>query len=160
MSSDSMIRDLVARSLGWAEAHVSFDDAVRDLAAHLRGVRPAGLAHSSWEILEHIRIVQRDILDFSLNGRYDEREWPADYWPKSPEPPDERAWERSITAVCEDRSRLQQLARDAQIDLTAVTPHGTDQTYLRELLLVMDHTAYHVGQLVLVRRLLGAWPSA
>lgn len=160
MSSDSMIRDLLARSLGWAEAHVSFDDAVRDLAADLRGARPVGLAHSPWEILEHIRIVQRDILDFSLDGRYDEREWPADYWPKSPEPPDGEAWERSITAVREDRSRLQQLVRDAQVELTTVTPHGTDQTYLREFLLVIDHTAYHVGQLVIVRRLLGAWPSA
>lgn len=160
MSYDSMIRDVVARSLGWAEAHVSFDDAVRDLPSHLRGARPVGLAHSPWEILEHIRIVQRDILDFSLNGRYDELEWPADYWPKTPGPPDDEAWERSIMAVLEDRNRLQQLARDAQVDLTAITPHGTNQTYLRELLLVMDHTAYHVGQLVLVRRLLGAWPSA
>jgi uncharacterized damage-inducible protein DinB len=160
MSADPMIRDGLARSLGWSEAHVSFDDAVGDLPPHLRGTRPVGLAHSPWELLEHIRIVQRDILDFSLSGRYDELEWPADYWPKSPEPPDEEAWERSIAAVREDRGRLQELVRDARVDLTAVTPHGTDQTYLRELLLVVDHTAYHVGQLVIVRRLLGASASA
>jgi len=160
MSSDPMIRDLLARSLGWSEAHVSFDDVTRDLPAQLRGVRPAGLAHSPWEILEHIRIVQRDILDFSLAGEYEEREWPAEYWPESPEPPDMEAWDRSVAAVREDRDRLQELARDARVDLTAVTPHGTDQTYLREILLVVDHTAYHVGQLVLVRKLLGAWANA
>lgn len=160
MSPDPVVRDLLARSLGWSEAHVTFDDAVRDLPERLRGTRPAGLPHSPWELLEHIRIVQRDILDFSLAGRYDEMEWPGDYWPNSPEPPDPEAWERSIAAAREDRDRLQELARDAQVDLTAVTPHGTDQTYLRELLLVVDHTAYHVGQLVLVRKLLGAWPTA
>jgi uncharacterized damage-inducible protein DinB len=160
MSTDLAIRDVLAQSLGWSEAHVSFDDAVRNLPPHLRGTRPMGLAHSPWELLEHIRIVQRDILDFSLNGHYDELEWPADYWPKSPEPPDEDAWERSVAAVGEDRGRLQDLVRDSRVDLIAITPHGTDQTYLRELLLVVDHTAYHMGQLVLVRRLLGAWPSA
>jgi uncharacterized damage-inducible protein DinB len=160
MTDDPAVRDLLARSLGWSEAHVSFDDAVRDLPAHLHGARPAGLAHSPWEILEHIRIVQRDILDFSLTGRYQEPEWPSGYWPTSPEPPDPGAWERSIAAVREDRDRLRELARDARVDLAAVTPHGTDQTYLRELLLLVDHTAYHVGQLVVVRRLLGAWPAA
>jgi len=160
MSSHPVIRDLLAQSLGWSEAHVTFEDAVHDLPVQLRGTRPAGLSHSPWELLEHIRIVQRDILDFSLAERYDELEWPADYWPNSPEPPNAGAWERSIAAVREDRVRLQELARDAQVDLTAVTPHGTDQTYLREILLVVDHTAYHVGQLVLVRKLLGAWPTA
>jgi uncharacterized damage-inducible protein DinB len=160
MTAKPELRDLLARSLGWSEAHVSFDDAVRDLPVHLRGARPAGLAHSPWELLEHIRIAQRDILNFSLAAHYDELEWPAGYWPPSPEPPDPEAWERSVAAVREDRARLQELARDARIDLIAVTPHGTDQTYLRELLLVLDHTAYHLGQLVIVRRLLGAWPAA
>lgn len=160
MPPDPVTRDLLARSLGWSDAHVSFDDAIRDLPTPLRGTRPAGLAHSPWEILEHIRIVQRDILDFSLAERYDELEWPSDYWPNSPEPPEPGAWERSIAAVREDRGRLEEMARDAQVDLTAVTPHGTDQSYLREILLVVVHTAYHVGQLVLVRKLLGAWPTA
>ena len=160
MSPDPVVRDLLARSLGWSEAHVGFDEAVGDLPAQLRGARPAGLPHSPWELLEHIRIVQRDILDFSLAGRYDEREWPADYWPGSPEPPDAEARERSLAAAREDRTRLQELTRDLQANLTAVTPHGTDQTYLREILLVVDHTAYHLGQLVLARKLLGAWPAA
>jgi uncharacterized damage-inducible protein DinB len=158
MTVDSAVRDLLARSLGWSDAHVSFDDAVRDLPVHLRGARPAGLPHSPWELLEHIRIAQRDILNFSVATRYDEQKWPSGYWPPSPEPPEPEEWERSVTAVREDRERLQELARDARVDLAAVTPHGTNQTYLRELLLVVDHTAYHVGQLVIVRRLLGAWP--
>ena len=157
MSFDLNARDILARSLGWSDAHVSFEDAVRDLSAHLRGTRPAGLAHSPWEIVEHIRIVQRDILDFSLAGRYDELEWPADYWPTSPEPPDPGAWDRSIAAVREDRGRLEEMVRDTRVDLAAVTPHGTDQTYLREIILIIDHTSYHVGQLVIVRKLLGAW---
>lgn len=159
MTASPAVRDLLARSLAWSEAHVSFDDAVRDLPMHLRGARPAGLPHSPWEILEHIRIAQRDILNFCVAARYDEMLWPADYWPSSPEPPDAEAWDQSVTAVREDRARLQELARDARVDPTAVTPHGTDQTYLRELLLVLDHNAYHVGQLVIVRRLLGAWPA-
>lgn len=160
MASDPAFRDLLARSLDWSDAHVSLDEAVRDLPVHLRGVRPAGLPHSPWEIIEHIRIAQRDILNFSVGARYDKLEWPSDYWPPSSEPADREAWERSLTAIREDRGRLQELARDARFDLTDVTPHGTDQTYLRELLLVLDHNAYHVGQLVLVRRLLGAWPPA
>lgn len=160
MVPDSATRDILARSLGWSDAHVSFDEAVRGLPDHLRGTRPAGLPHSPWELIEHIRITQRDILDFAAADEYREREWPAGYWPASPEPPDAEAWEQSISAVREDREALQRLARDAAVDLAAVTRHGTNQTYLRELLLVVDHTAYHVGQLVLARQLLGAWPAA
>jgi hypothetical protein len=156
--SDAVIRDTLARSLDWSETHVSFDEAVRDMPEQLRGTRPASLPHSPWELLEHIRIVQRDILDFSLVGQYDEREWPKEYWPNSPEPPDSGSWDQSISAVCEDRDRLQALVRD--VDLTAVVPHGTDQTYLREILLVLDHTSHHLGQLVFVRKLLGAWATA
>lgn len=151
---------MLARSLAWADAHVSFEQAVRDLAVHLRGTRPTGLPHSPWELVEHIRITQRDILDFTLAGEYRELAWPADYWPASPEPPGVDAWEESIAAVSRDRETLQRLTRDASVDLAAVTPHGTNQTLLREILLVVDHSAYHIGQLVLVRRLLGAWPAA
>jgi uncharacterized damage-inducible protein DinB len=160
MTTDPAVRDLLARSLGWSDAHVSFDDAVRDFPVHLRAIRPANLTHSAWELLEHIRIAQRDILNFCVAAQYDEMQWPSDYWPPSPEPPDPGSWDRSIAAVIEDRDKLQELAKDARINLTSVTPHGADQTYLRELLLVLDHNAYHVGQLVIVRRLLGAWPPA
>jgi hypothetical protein len=157
MPADPAIRDTLARSLAWSDTHVSFDDAVSDLPEQHRGIRPAGLPHSPWELVEHIRIVQRDILDFSLDGPYTEMEWPKDYWPADPEPPDPEAWERTLAAVREDRDRLEVLARDRAVDLTSVVPHGTDQSFLREILLVLDHTAYHVGQLVIVRKLLGAW---
>jgi uncharacterized damage-inducible protein DinB len=160
MTADPAVRDLLARSLGWSDAHVSFEDAVSDLPAHLRGARPAGLPHSPWELLEHIRIAQRDILNYCVTARYDALEWPSGYWPPSSEPPEPEAWEQSVSAVREDRDSFQNLARDARVDLKAVTPHGADQTYLRELLLAVDHTAYHVGQMVIVRRLLGAWPAA
>ena len=155
---DAVTRDHLARALAWSDSHVSFDNAVRNLDVDLRGRRPEGLSHSPWELVEHIRIAQRDILDFCVAARYDGRQWPDDYWP-TPEPPDAAAWDRSIAAVRDDREALQRLAQDTTIDLTAVTPHGTKQTYLRELLLVADHTAYHVGQIVLVRQLLGAWPA-
>ncbi len=160
MPAESAIRDVLARSLAWSDAHVSFEEAVRGLPAHLRGTRPAGLPHSPWELVEHIRLAQRDILDFCVADEYHEMEWPAGYWPPFPEPPSAEAWEAAIAAVHEDRERLQRLALDGDVNLSAVTPHGTTQTYLREILVVADHTAYHVGQLVLVRQLLGAWPAA
>ena len=159
MSSEPASRDTLARSLGWGDAHVSFEQAVRDLPERLRGTRPASLPHSPWELVEHIRITQRDILDFAVAEEYRELEWPSGYWPPSPEPPGGEAWERSVASVREDREALQRLAGDASLDLAAVARHGTDQTILREILLVLDHTAYHVGQIVLVRRLLGAWPA-
>ena len=158
MPSDPGSRDLLARSLGWSDAHVSFDDVVRDLPAHLRGARAPGLPHSPWELLEHIRIAQRDILDFAVADEYHHAEWPSGYWPPSPEPPTAGAWDESVSAVKSDRESLMRLARDPGVDLGAVAKHGTDQTILREVLLVLDHSAYHLGQLVLVRRALGAWP--
>lgn len=158
MNSDPAAREPLARSLAWSDAHVSLEEALRALPAHLRGARAPGLPHSPWELVEHIRIAQRDILDFAIADEYHPREWPAEYWPPSPTPPGAAAWERSIEEVRQDRERLQRLARDPGVELGAVVRHGPDQTYLRELLLVLDHTAYHVGQLVLVRRLLGAWP--
>jgi hypothetical protein len=158
MAPNANIRDVLARSLEWSDAHISFEDAVRDMPVELRGVRPAGLPHSAWELVEHIRIAQRDILDFCGAATYDEKQWPGDYWPPSPEPPNDAAWEQSLNAIRDDGARLQALTRDVAIDLSGVVPHGTNQTYLREILLVLDHNAYHVGQLVIVRRLLDTWP--
>jgi hypothetical protein len=157
MSSQNTIRALLARSLGWSDAHVAFDDAVAGLEPALRGIRPPGLPHSPWELLEHIRITQRDILEFCEREDYAEKSWPADYWPASPEPPSASAWEESIEAYRRDRSALQQLAERPAVDLESAIPHGDGQTYARELILTTDHTAYHVGQLVLVRQALGAW---
>jgi uncharacterized damage-inducible protein DinB len=151
------VRDHLARALSWAEAHMSLDDAVADLPASLRGRKPDGLPYSPWQLLEHIRITQHDILDFCRNPKYKEIAWPDDYWPKSAEPPSDTAWDASVRQIREDRAGLEALATDESLDLAARIPHGTGQTYLREILLVMDHTAYHMGELIVVRRLLGAW---
>jgi uncharacterized damage-inducible protein DinB len=151
------MRVQLARSLDWGEAHVDFDKAVEGLPPELRGRRPAGLPHSPWEILEHLRIAQHDMLDFSRNPDYKERKWPDEYWPAQPEPPDAGAWDASVAAFRRDREALQAMTNDPKIELTSRIPHGTGQTYLREVLLVLDHNAYHVGELVIIRRLLGAW---
>jgi DinB family protein len=155
---ETELRDLLARALNWAEAHTGLDDAVAALAVELRGRAPDGLPYSPWQLLEHIRITQRDILDFCRDPAYEERKWPDDYWPPSPEPPSAAAWDETLRRIREDRGALETLARDPSVDLAARIPHGSGQTYLREILLVIDHTAYHLGELIVVRRLLGAWP--
>jgi uncharacterized damage-inducible protein DinB len=160
MASPDSLRQHLIRLLDWQDAHVNFDAATVGLPAKLRGVRPPGLAHSAWELVEHLRFTQRDILEFCRSAEYKEPAWPADYWPPSPAPPSSRAWAASIAAFREDQAALRRLAENPALDLFAAIPHGSGQTYLRELLLVADHNAYHVGQLVVVRRLLGAWKSA
>jgi hypothetical protein len=122
----------------------------------LRNSIPEGLPHSPWQLVDHLRRTQHDILDFCVNPQYVEPAWPADYWPASAAPAADE-WDASIRAFRDDRERLQALARDPNIDLTATLPHGSGQTCLRELVLAADHAAYHVGQLVLVRRALGIW---
>jgi len=155
--NDAALREHLRKLLAWGEAHVDFDRTVAGLAPELRGTRADGLPYSPWELLEHLRITQHDILDFSRNPQYAELSWPDDYWPPTPAPPDAEAWDRSVAAYQADREALQALAADANVDLFARVPHGQGQTYLREILLAADHAAYHVGQIVLVRRLLGAW---
>jgi hypothetical protein len=157
---DEAVRAHLSRVFDWQESHASFDSAVAEMPADLRGTRPKGLPYSAWQLLEHIRLTQNDILDFCRNPAYVERTWPDDYWPRSPEPPSAGAWDESVAGYRADRAAMQQLAEDPSIDLTAKIPHGTGQTYLREVLLVADHTAYHVGELVVVRRLLNAWHLA
>jgi DinB superfamily len=153
------LRDQLAKLLSWEEAHTSFDSAVADLPEHLRGTKPAGLPYSPWQLVEHIRIAQHDILEFCRNPQYKEMKWPEDYWPSSPAPATPAAWGNSIKEFSRDRSTLQEMCRDPNLDLESPIPHGKGQTYLRELLLAADHTAYHVGELIILRRLLGAWPS-
>ena len=151
-------RKIVASSLDWEQARASLENALKGLAPELRGKRPNGFPHSSWELLEHIRITQRDILDF-CRPNYKELDWPADYWPKSPAPPAPTAWDESVARFHDDRAAMIAIAEDSSIDLFARVPNGDGQTYLRELLLAADHTSHHLGQLILVRRLLGAWPA-
>ena len=159
MPDDKSLRQQIARTLDWEEAHAGFESAVTGLSPELRGKVPKGLPYSPWQILEHIRITQADILEFCIASKYKEKGWPKEYWPESPEPPSSKAWDESIAAVKRDRAKLSTLATDAKTDLTAPVPNGTGQTYLREILLTADHTAYHVGELIVLRRLLGAWPS-
>jgi DinB superfamily len=157
MAHDDALRAQVARLLSWEDAHASFDTAVADLDPGLRGSRPTGLPYSPWQLVEHIRLTQADILDFCRNPAYQERDWPRDYWPQGAAPPTHGAWGESIEKFQKDRDALAALADDPAIRLHDAIPHGNGQTYLRELLLVADHTAYHVGELIVVRRLLGAW---
>ena len=153
--SDLAVRELLAKMLSWDDAHAGFDAAVDGIPEEYRGKR-AG-AHSLWELVEHLRIAQHDILDFSRNKDYEEMDWPKDYWPKSPAPSSAAEWNNSIEAFRKDREALRELALDNSIDVTATIPHGTGQTYMREIVLAADHTAYHVGQLILARQLLGIW---
>ncbi len=155
---DAAIRDHLARALAWQEAQVGFDKAVAGIPSDKRGARPAGFDHSLWQQVEHIRLAQEDILDFCLNAKYEHtKTWPDDYWPAA-EPASDKAWDDSLAAFARDREALQRLARETP-DLTATVPTGKrTQTYLRAILLVIDHSAYHVGQIVDLRRALGIWP--
>jgi len=138
-------------------AHADFDAAVRDFPVALRGKKPRGAPHTAWQLLEHMRIAQWDILEFSRNPRHASPKWPDGYWPETPAPPDEAAWDKSIKRFRTDLKAMQKLVADPANDLFAPFAHGDGQTLMREVLLVADHNAYHIGQLVLLRRLLAAW---
>ena len=153
------LREQIARILDWEDGHAGFDSAVKGLAPALRGRVPPGLPYSPWQLVEHIRLTQADILEFCRAPHYEEKAWPKDYWPEGAEPSSAKAWDESIAAFRRDRADLAALTVDEKTDLTARVPNGDGQTYLREVLLVADHTAYHVGELIVLRRLLGAWPA-
>ncbi|MEZ5319086.1 MAG: DinB family protein [Vicinamibacterales bacterium] len=149
---------IVASSLDWEQAHVSFDRAVERLAPADRTRRPKGQPHSVWDLVEHIRIAQRDLLDFCTNPRYAEvLKWPDDYWPTPTAKPSDRQWKASLAAIRRDRRALARFTTGFRGNLAARIPHGTGQTYLRTILVAVDHAAYHTGQIVLVRRLMGRW---
>jgi hypothetical protein len=150
---------IVASALTWEQAHASLDHAVEGLSPILRGKRPPNLPHSAWELLEHIRRTQDDLLQFCVNPKYHERKWPDDYWPGSPEPPSAAAWTECLAAIRADAQTFADFTVEHAATLTKKVPHGTGQTYLRTVLVAMDHASYHVGQIVAVRRLLGAWPA-
>ena len=157
MADEQALRAQLVKLLDFREAHVDFDRAVKGIPARFRGQRPRGVEHSLWQLVEHLRIAQADILEFCLAAKYTEKKWPDDYWPKSPVPPSAAAWSASIAGYRRERKALRQLAANRRIDLFATIPHGTGQTYLREILLVVDHGSYHVGQIVALRRQLGIW---
>ena len=153
-------REHLLKVLDWEDAHVGFAKAVSGIPDGKRGALAAGFEHSPWQLLEHIRLAQDDILDFCVNDVYHHSmTWPDDYWPKDPAPPTDEAWDQSVAAYRRSLEELKRVVRETD-DLTRTVPTGKDgQTYLRAVLLTADHTAYHVGQLVAVRRALGVWPD-
>jgi len=157
---DGAVRAHVLELLRGGHAHATFERATEALPPALRGSVPHGSTHSPWQLVEHIRIAQHDILRFSTNddGTYHSPPWPTGYWPATPAPPSEDAWVASLAATAADREAMEALVSDATRDLLAPFPWGSGQTLLREALMVADHTAYHVGELVTTRQLLGAWP--
>ena len=159
MDEHSALRKQLVENLRSSNAHADFADSVKDFPAEARGRRPKGAPHSPWEELEHMRIAQWDILEFSRDGKHQSPKWPEGYWPVSPEPPDDKAWDRSVRRFCEDNEALCALVTDESNDLFAPLKQGDGQTLLREALLAADHNAYHLGQLVLLCRMLGAWKA-
>lgn len=157
-NSKDQLREEIAFQLRGGNAHATFEQGVSHFPVKLRGVVPDGLPYSAWQLLEHLRIAQEDILKFTDNttGNYEAMKWPDDYWPKSPAPAKAAAWDTSIKQVLDDREQFIKLMSKA--DLFAPFPWGDGQTLLREANLIIDHNAYHVGELVAVRRLLKAWP--
>jgi hypothetical protein len=159
MDRDRVLREHLLYLLRGGGAHLDFDKAVAALPPELRGARPPGVAHTPWRLVEHLRIAQWDILEFSRNPAHVSPEFPGGYWPEGDAPPDAGAWDRSLAAFRADLRAMQDLVADPATDLFAPIPGGQGQTILREALLVADHNAYHLGQLVVVRRALSAWPE-
>ena len=156
-SQDQSLRQHLVELLEGGSAHAKFEDAVDDLAAKYHGQKAAGLPHSPWMLLEHLRLAQWDILEFSRNPEHQSPKWPEGYWPKSETPPSAEAWDGSVKEFLRDLQAMQELVADPKTDLFAKIAWGKDQTILREALLLADHNAYHVAQMVDVRRALGAW---
>ena len=154
---DQALRQHLLNLLKGGQAHATFDDAIADFPPELRGQKPAGLPYSPWMLLEHVRIAQWDILGFSRNAKHVSPDWPAGYWPESVAPPNDAAWNKSVRQFRADLKAMQDLVANKSTGLYARIPWGDGQTVLREALLVADHNAYHIGQLIAVRRLLGAW---
>ncbi len=157
-SNDLLVKQLLALLRG-GQAHVDFDTAVSDFPANMQGVVPDHLPYSAWQIVEHLRITQRDILNFSAppTGGYQPMTWPDDYWPAQAEPPNARAWDQSVAAIHQARAQFEALLTRPQVELYKPFQWGQGQNLLRETLLIADHNAYHLGELVVLRRLLGIW---
>ena len=155
--NDKALRQHIVSLLNSGDAHANLDAAVNDMPPALRGKKPDGAEHSPWQVLEHLRIALWDILEFARNANHKSPEFPQGYWPATQAPPDEKAWERSAASLRADLDALTKLVSDDRTDLFARIPHGDGQTVLRQALVAADHNAYHLGELVLLRRELGAW---
>ena len=155
---NSSLQQHVINLLNFEGAHVGFDQSVRGLGAELRGKKIKGFPHTAWQLLEHMRIAQWDILEFSRNSKHVSPKWPDGYWPQSSAPADEEAWKKSIAAFRRDLEEVKKLVSQGdEQQLCARIPHGDGQTLLREALLVADHNSYNLGQLVMLRKMFGAW---
>lgn len=157
MESEKTVRELLLEQLEGRNAHVDFDQAVQGLTYKQTGIRVEGLPHTIWDLIEHIRIGQDDILEFCKNPNYEEIDWPDDYWPESSEPVSKEELEKSTQAVRNGIEEMRDLIRNLENNLQAPFPHGDGQTLFREAMLIIDHNSYHIGQIVQIRRLLGSW---
>jgi DinB superfamily len=155
--NDKPLREHLLNLLSGKGAHVDWKESFRGVPAKIRGVRPEGLPYSLWELLEHMRIAQWDILEFSRDAKHVSPEWPKGYWPASPAPAKASAWDNSIKLFSRDLDAMKKLVGNPKTDLFAKIPHGDGQTIFREALLVADHNSYHLGQVLTVRRILGVW---
>jgi hypothetical protein len=158
-NNDQALRQQLVELLNSGNAHASFDAIIKDLPPKLRGKKVENYPHTAWMLLEHLRLAQFDILEFSINAKYKHMKWPEDYWPKTEAPPSGEAWDKSVEEFRRDLKAMQDLVADPKTDLFAKIPWGEGQTILREVLLLADHNSHHLGQLLDVRRLLGAWKS-
>ncbi|HEX4004670.1 MAG TPA: DinB family protein [Acidobacteriaceae bacterium] len=156
-SEDAALRKQLVEFLGGGSAHATFQKIVEGFPAELRGKKPKGSEHSAWQLLEHIRLALSDLYEFSTNAHYVEKKWPDDYWPKEAAPPDDGAWDVSVKAVKKGMADFEKLVGHPETNLYATIPWGDGQTILREVLLAGQHNSYHLGQLVSLRRELGAW---
>jgi hypothetical protein len=154
---DKNLRKQIVEFLSGRGAHVDWKASFRGIPPKLRGVRPSGFSHSLWELLEHMRIAQWDILEFSRDAKHVSPEWPKGYWPATPAPPNAKAWDKSLKIFARDLAAVQRLVASRKTDIFAKIPHGTGQTILCEALLVADHNAYHLGQVLAIRKILGNW---
>jgi hypothetical protein len=159
MAESDPLRQHLLDLLRGRNAHADFDTVVADVPARLRGLKPPGAPHSAWQLLEHMRIAQSDILEFSRDAKHKSPAWPEGYWPKKEAPPNAASWNNSLRSFRADLKAMAKLVADKNTDLFAPIPHGTGQTILREALLIADHNSYHLGQMVLLRRLLGTWKA-
>jgi uncharacterized damage-inducible protein DinB len=157
MTSEKTVRELLLEQLEGRNAHVDFDQAVQGLTYKQTGIKVEGLPHTIWELIEHIRIAQADILEFCKNPNYEDIDWPADYWPESFGPDSKEELEASIQAIRNGLDEMRDIVRDQDNDLQTPLEHGDGQTLFREAMLIVDHNAYHIGQIVQIRRLLGSW---
>ncbi len=160
VNHDQALREQLVSLLKGGQAHVHFMDAIEGFPEAKRGAFVEGLPHTGWQLLEHVRIAQWDILEFSRDAKHVSPGFPEGYWPKTPVPPDDAAWEKSVQSFQHDLQEMTKLVKNSKNNLHAAIPHGQDQTILREALLLADHNAYHLGQLVDLRRALGAWPES